>query len=221
MVQFSLSRNDPRGPQLLSCCRPCERPGGVGLNPDPGATTSSHIDIAGGIRAVENQATDRAYRNRQNQPGALQAVHHLSCSGERKIDRMIREKSPPAEDINRQRRGSGCGNSRHSRQLRIWFRPQRPTDAKGVKSSNRRSSAALNWPPDLSETRRSCWRCAGRELAEVGGNGDGTGAGCNQRATRRSPPAACENEYSQWIRAPIGAGVLLDTGRHKVSIGMP
>ncbi len=86
-------QEDPRGPQLFLLSL---RAGGVGLN----LTRASHVFHIDRWwnPAVENQATDRAYRiGQQNRV----LVHKFITSGsvEEKIDRMIQEKSRLAEDI--------------------------------------------------------------------------------------------------------------------------
>ncbi|MFQ6537731.1 MULTISPECIES: DEAD/DEAH box helicase [Aphanothece] len=86
-------QEDPRGPQLFLLSL---KAGGVGLN----LTRASHVFHIDRWwnPAVENQATDRAYRiGQQNRV----LVHKFITSGsvEEKIDRMIREKSRLAEEI--------------------------------------------------------------------------------------------------------------------------
>ncbi len=86
-------QEDPRGPQLFLLSL---KAGGVGLN----LTRASHVFHIDRWwnPAVENQATDRAYRiGQQNRV----LVHKFITSGsvEEKIDRMIREKARLAEDI--------------------------------------------------------------------------------------------------------------------------
>ncbi len=86
-------QDDPRGPQLFLLSL---KAGGVGLN----LTRASHVFHIDRWwnPAVENQATDRAYRiGQQNRV----LVHKFITSGsvEEKIDRMIREKSKLAEEI--------------------------------------------------------------------------------------------------------------------------
>ena len=86
-------QDDPRGPQLFLLSL---KAGGVGLN----LTRASHVFHVDRWwnPAVENQATDRAYRIGQTQ---RVLVHKFITSGsvEEKIDRMIREKARLAEDI--------------------------------------------------------------------------------------------------------------------------
>ena len=86
-------QEDPRGPQLFLLSL---KAGGVGLN----LTRASHVFHLDRWwnPAVENQATDRAYRIGQTN---RVMVHKFITSGsvEEKIDRMIREKSRLAEDI--------------------------------------------------------------------------------------------------------------------------
>jgi len=86
-------QEDPRGPQLFLLSL---KAGGVGLN----LTRASHVFHVDRWwnPAVENQATDRAYRIGQSK---RVMVHKFITSGsvEEKIDRMIREKSRLAEDI--------------------------------------------------------------------------------------------------------------------------
>ena len=86
-------QEDPRGPQLFLLSL---KAGGVGLN----LTRASHVFHIDRWwnPAVENQATDRAYRIGQ-QKRVL--VHKFITSGsvEERIDRMIKEKSKLAEDI--------------------------------------------------------------------------------------------------------------------------
>ncbi len=86
-------QEDPRGPQLFLLSL---KAGGVGLN----LTRASHVFHIDRWwnPAVENQATDRAYRIGQT---SRVMVHKFITSGsvEEKIDRMIREKSRLAEDI--------------------------------------------------------------------------------------------------------------------------
>jgi SNF2 family DNA or RNA helicase len=86
-------QEDPRGPQLFLLSL---KAGGVGLN----LTRASHVFHIDRWwnPAVENQATDRAYRiGQQNRV----LVHKFITSGsvEEKIDRMIQEKSKLAEEI--------------------------------------------------------------------------------------------------------------------------
>ena len=86
-------QEDPRGPQLFLLSL---KAGGVGLN----LTRASHVFHIDRWwnPAVENQATDRAYRiGQQNRV----LVHKFITSGsvEEKIDRMIREKSRLAAEI--------------------------------------------------------------------------------------------------------------------------
>jgi len=86
-------QDDPRGPQLFLLSL---KAGGVGLN----LTRASHVFHIDRWwnPAVENQATDRAYRiGQQNRV----MVHKFITSGsvEERIDRMIREKSKLAEEI--------------------------------------------------------------------------------------------------------------------------
>ncbi len=86
-------QEDPRGPQLFLLSL---KAGGVGLN----LTRASHVFHIDRWwnPAVENQATDRAYRiGQQNRV----MVHKFITSGsvEERIDRMIQEKSKLAEDI--------------------------------------------------------------------------------------------------------------------------
>ena len=86
-------QDDPRGPQLFLLSL---KAGGVGLN----LTRASHVFHIDRWwnPAVENQATDRAYRIGQTN---RVLVHKFITSGsvEERIDRMIREKSRMAEDI--------------------------------------------------------------------------------------------------------------------------
>ncbi|MFL0769528.1 MAG: DEAD/DEAH box helicase [Prochlorococcus sp.] len=86
-------QEDPRGPQLFLLSL---KAGGVGLN----LTRASHVFHVDRWwnPAVENQATDRAYRIGQVN---RVMVHKFITSGsvEEKIDRMIKEKSKLAEDI--------------------------------------------------------------------------------------------------------------------------
>jgi superfamily II DNA or RNA helicase len=86
-------QEDPRGPQLFLLSL---KAGGVGLN----LTRASHVFHIDRWwnPAVENQATDRAYRIGQTN---RVLVHKFITSGsvEEKIDRMINEKSKLAEDI--------------------------------------------------------------------------------------------------------------------------
>ncbi|MEI6829350.1 MAG: SNF2-related protein [Synechococcaceae cyanobacterium ELA445] len=86
-------QEDPRGPQLFLLSL---KAGGVGLN----LTRASHVFHVDRWwnPAVENQATDRAYRIGQEN---RVLVHKFVTSGsvEEKIDRMIREKAKLAEDI--------------------------------------------------------------------------------------------------------------------------
>ncbi|MFM7634167.1 MAG: DEAD/DEAH box helicase [Cyanobacteriota bacterium] len=86
-------QDDPRGPQLFLLSL---KAGGVGLN----LTRASHVFHIDRWwnPAVENQATDRAYRiGQQNRV----LVHKFITSGsvEEKIDQMIREKSKLADEI--------------------------------------------------------------------------------------------------------------------------
>jgi superfamily II DNA or RNA helicase len=86
-------QEDPRGPQLFLLSL---KAGGVGLN----LTRASHVFHIDRWwnPAVENQATDRAYRiGQQNRV----LVHKFITSGsvEERIDRMIREKSKLANEI--------------------------------------------------------------------------------------------------------------------------
>jgi SNF2 family DNA or RNA helicase len=86
-------QEDPRGPQLFLLSL---KAGGVGLN----LTRASHVFHIDRWwnPAVENQATDRAYRiGQQNRV----MVHKFITSGsvEEKIDRMIREKARLAAEI--------------------------------------------------------------------------------------------------------------------------
>ena len=86
-------QQDPRGPQLFLLSL---KAGGVGLN----LTRASHVIHIDRWwnPAVENQATDRAYRIGQTN---RVMVHKFITSGslEEKVDRMIREKARLAEDI--------------------------------------------------------------------------------------------------------------------------
>ncbi len=86
-------QEDPRGPQLFLLSL---KAGGVGLN----LTRASHVFHIDRWwnPAVENQATDRAYRIGQTN---RVMVHKFITSGsvEEKIDRMIHEKSKLAEEI--------------------------------------------------------------------------------------------------------------------------
>ncbi len=86
-------QEDPRGPQIFLLSL---KAGGVGLN----LTRASHVFHVDRWwnPAVENQATDRAYRIGQDK---RVMVHKFITSGsvEEKIDRMIIEKSRLAEDI--------------------------------------------------------------------------------------------------------------------------
>jgi superfamily II DNA or RNA helicase len=86
-------QEDPRGPQLFLLSL---KAGGVGLN----LTRASHVFHIDRWwnPAVENQATDRAYRIGQTN---RVLVHKFITSGsvEEKIDRMIEEKSKLAADI--------------------------------------------------------------------------------------------------------------------------
>ncbi|MEA5410757.1 DEAD/DEAH box helicase, partial [Synechococcus sp. BA-120 BA3] len=86
-------QEDPRGPQLFLLSL---KAGGVGLN----LTRASHVFHIDRWwnPAVENQATDRAYRIGQTN---RVLVHKFITSGsvEEKIDRMIEEKSRLAADI--------------------------------------------------------------------------------------------------------------------------
>ncbi len=86
-------QDDPRGPQLFLLSL---KAGGVGLN----LTRASHVFHIDRWwnPAVENQATDRAYRIGQTN---RVLVHKFITSGsvEERIDRMIQEKSRLAADI--------------------------------------------------------------------------------------------------------------------------
>jgi superfamily II DNA or RNA helicase len=86
-------QDDPRGPQLFLLSL---KAGGVGLN----LTRASHVFHIDRWwnPAVENQATDRAYRIGQTN---RVLVHKFITSGsvEERIDRMIQEKSKLAADI--------------------------------------------------------------------------------------------------------------------------
>ena len=86
-------QEDPRGPQLFLLSL---KAGGVGLN----LTRASHVFHIDRWwnPAVENQATDRAYRIGQRN---RVLVHKFITSGsvEEKIDRMIRDKARLAADI--------------------------------------------------------------------------------------------------------------------------
>ncbi len=86
-------QEDPRGPQLFLLSL---KAGGIGLN----LTRASHVFHIDRWwnPAVENQATDRAYRIGQ---ANRVMVHKFITSGsvEEKIDLMIKEKSRLAEDI--------------------------------------------------------------------------------------------------------------------------
>ncbi len=86
-------QEDPRGPQIFLLSL---KAGGIGLN----LTRASHVFHIDRWwnPAVENQATDRAYRIGQEN---RVMVHKFITSGsvEEKIDQMIREKSRLAEDI--------------------------------------------------------------------------------------------------------------------------
>ena len=86
-------QEDPRGPQLFLLSL---KAGGVGLN----LTRASHVFHIDRWwnPAVENQATDRAYRIGQTN---RVMVHKFITSGtvEERIDRMIHEKSKLAADI--------------------------------------------------------------------------------------------------------------------------
>jgi superfamily II DNA or RNA helicase len=86
-------QEDPRGPQLFLLSL---KAGGVGLN----LTRASHVFHVDRWwnPAVENQATDRAYRIGQTN---RVLVHKFITSGsvEERIDRMIHEKARLAEDI--------------------------------------------------------------------------------------------------------------------------
>ncbi|TVS04369.1 MAG: DEAD/DEAH box helicase [Cyanobium sp. PLM2.Bin73] len=86
-------QEDPRGPQLFLLSL---KAGGVGLN----LTRASHVFHIDRWwnPAVENQATDRAYRIGQ-QNRVLVHKFITSSSVEERIDRMIREKSRLAEEI--------------------------------------------------------------------------------------------------------------------------
>ena len=86
-------QEDPRGPQIFLLSL---KAGGIGLNLTR-ANHVFHIDRWWNP-AVENQATDRAYRIGQEN---RVMVHKFITSGsvEEKIDQMIREKSRLAEDI--------------------------------------------------------------------------------------------------------------------------
>ena len=86
-------QEDPRGPQLFLLSL---KAGGVGLN----LTRASHVFHLDRWwnPAVENQATDRAYRIGQTN---RVMVHKFITSGsvEEKINQMILNKSQLAEDI--------------------------------------------------------------------------------------------------------------------------
>jgi SNF2 family DNA or RNA helicase len=86
-------QEDPRGPQLFLLSL---KAGGVGLN----LTRASHVFHIDRWwnPAVENQATDRAYRIGQTN---RVMVHKFITSGtvEERIDRMIQEKSKLASEI--------------------------------------------------------------------------------------------------------------------------
>ena len=86
-------QEDPRGPQLFLLSL---KAGGVGLN----LTRASHVFHIDRWwnPAVENQATDRAYRIGQTN---RVMVHKFVTRGsvEEKIDQMIREKARMAEDV--------------------------------------------------------------------------------------------------------------------------
>ena len=86
-------QEDPRGPQIFLLSL---KAGGIGLN----LTRASHVFHIDRWwnPAVENQATDRAYRIGQEK---RVMVHKFITSGsvEEKIDQMIREKSRLAQDI--------------------------------------------------------------------------------------------------------------------------
>ena len=86
-------QEDPRGPQIFLLSL---KAGGVGLN----LTRASHVFHIDRWwnPAVENQATDRAYRIGQEK---RVMVHKFITSGsvEEKINRMILQKSRLAEDI--------------------------------------------------------------------------------------------------------------------------
>ena len=86
-------QEDPRGPQIFLLSL---KAGGIGLN----LTRASHVFHLDRWwnPAVENQATDRAYRIGQVN---RVMVHKFITSGsvEEKIDQMIRAKSQLAEDI--------------------------------------------------------------------------------------------------------------------------
>ena len=86
-------QQDPRGPQLFLLSL---KAGGVGLN----LTRASHVVHIDRWwnPAVENQATDRAYRIGQTN---RVMVHKFITSGslEENVDRMIREKARLAEDV--------------------------------------------------------------------------------------------------------------------------
>jgi SNF2 family DNA or RNA helicase len=86
-------QEDPRGPQLFLLSL---KAGGVGLN----LTRASHVFHVDRWwnPAVENQATDRAYRIGQTN---RVMVHKFVTRGsvEEKIDQMIREKARMAEDV--------------------------------------------------------------------------------------------------------------------------
>ena len=86
-------QEDPRGPQLFLLSL---KAGGIGLNLTR-ANHVFHIDRWWNP-AVENQATDRAYRIGQTQ---RVMVHKFITSGsvEEKVDKMIRSKSQLAEDV--------------------------------------------------------------------------------------------------------------------------
>ena len=86
-------QEDPRGPQIFLLSL---KAGGIGLN----LTRASHVFHIDRWwnPAVENQATDRAYRIGQDK---RVMVHKFITSGsvEEKIDKMIRDKSKLSEDI--------------------------------------------------------------------------------------------------------------------------
>lgn len=86
-------QQDPRGPQLFLLSL---KAGGLGLN----LTRASHVIHIDRWwnPAVENQATDRAYRIGQTN---RVMVHKFITSGslEENVDRMIREKARMAEDV--------------------------------------------------------------------------------------------------------------------------
>ena len=86
-------QEDPRGPQIFLLSL---KAGGIGLNLTR-ANHVFHIDRWWNP-AVENQATDRAYRIGQTQ---RVMVHKFITNGsvEEKVDKMIRNKSQLAEDV--------------------------------------------------------------------------------------------------------------------------